>query len=146
MPQSYVKIWIHAIWSTKEKAPYIVPAIENKVIHFLKEQFLFTGCRVSIINVVPDHVHCLFLLNKQKSISAVLKQVKGSSSHFINEQKMLPVQFGWQDGYAAYSVSEHAASRVFKYIKNQKQHHANKSFDAEYDMFLKLYGFNPKGK
>lgn len=144
MPQSYHRIWIHAIWSTKERTPYIVPAVENKIYQFLKEQFIATGCRVSIINGMPDHVHCLFLLSKQQSIAEVIKQVKGSSAHFINQQQILPMRFSWQNGYAAYSVSEKAVKKVFEYIKNQKQHHITKDFEAEYDMFLRYYGFNPK--
>ncbi|MES2558906.1 MAG: transposase [Bacteroidota bacterium] len=93
---------------------------------------------------MPDHVHCLFLLSKQKSISEVIKQVKGSSSHFINEQKMLPLMFAWQNGYAAFPVSEQAISKTYQYIKNQKSRHAEKQFDAEYDMLLRMYGFNPE--
>jgi hypothetical protein len=54
------------------------------------------------------------------------------------------VRFSWQNGYAAYSVSEKAVTKVFEYIKNQKQHHITKDFEAEYDMFLRYYGFNPK--
>jgi REP element-mobilizing transposase RayT len=99
---------------------------------FLKEQFIATGCRVSIINGMPDHVHCLFLLSKQQSIAEVIKQEKGSSAHFINQQQILPVRFSWQNGYAAYSVSEKAVTKVFEYIKNQKQHHITKDFEAEY--------------
>jgi hypothetical protein len=83
---------------------------------------------------MPDHVHCLFLLSKQQSIAEVIKQEKGSSAHFINQQQILPVRFSWQNGYAAYSVSEKAVTKVFEYIKNQKQHHITKDFEAEYDV------------
>lgn len=89
---------------------------------------------------MPDHLHCLFLLSPQKSIAEVIKQIKGSGSHFINQNNLIPEKFAWQTGYAAYSVSESAVDRVFQYIKNQKQHHQKKSFQQEYDEFLKLYG------
>ena len=106
----------------------------------MRNQLIEAGCPVRIINGMPDHVHCLFLLNPQKSISQIIKQVKGSSSHFINGQDLMPEKFAWQTGYAAYSVSKSAIEKVFQYIKNQKQHHAKTIFQQEYEAFLKLYG------
>jgi putative transposase len=142
MPHSFNKIWIHAIWSTKERVPLIHQSIEQKVHQFLAEQLRELGCPVRIINGMPDHVHCLFLLNPQKSITEVIKQIKGSSSHFINQNNLMAEKFSWQTGYAAYSVSQSVLDKVFHYIQNQKQHHQKKSFQQEYDEFLKLYGLN----
>ncbi|MCH5717566.1 transposase [Niabella hibiscisoli] len=90
---------------------------------------------------MPDHVHCLFLLNREKSIAEVIKQIKGSSSHFINQNDFINEKFAWQTGYAAYSVAESALNSVFQYIQNQKNHHQKQSFDNEYLQLLKLYGF-----
>jgi putative transposase len=120
----------------------ILSKSENEIHNYMREQFIEIGCPVRIINGMPDHVHCLFLLNPQKSIADVIKQIKGSSSHHINEQNLIPEKFAWQTGYAAYSVSESAVQKVFEYIRSQKQHHAKKTFQEEYDEFLKLYGFS----
>lgn len=90
---------------------------------------------------MPDHVHCLFLLSPKKSIADVIKQIKGSSSHFINQSHLVPEKFAWQTGYAAYSVSESVVERVFQYIQKQKQHHAEKTFQQEYDESLRIFGF-----
>ncbi len=141
MPHSYNKIWIHAIWSTKERMPLIHHAIEQKVSQFLSDQLRELGCPVRAINGMPDHIHCLFLLSPQKSIADIIKQIKGSSSHYINQDNLIEEKFAWQTGYAAYSVSESVVDKVFRYIQNQKQHHGKKSFQQEYDEFLKLYGF-----
>lgn len=141
MPHSFNKIWIHAVWATKERTPLISPKIENRIYEFMKREFTEIGCPVKIINGMPDHVHCLFLLNAQKSIAEVIKQIKGSTSHFINEQNLIKEKFAWQTGYAAYSISESATNKVFQYIRNQKQHHSKKPFQQEFDEFLKLYGF-----
>ena len=86
-------------------------------------QYVESGCPVRIINGMPDHVHSLFLLNPQKAITDIFKQVKGSTSHWINEQNLIKEKFSWQTGYAAYSVSESVLEKVFQYIANQKQHH-----------------------
>ena len=91
---------------------------------------------------MPDHVHCLFLLSPQKSINDVIKQVKGSTSHDINEKNL--IKFSWQTGYAAYSVSESVVEKVFEYIKNQKRHHAKITFQQEYDEFLRLCGLQDR--
>lgn len=93
---------------------------------------------------MPDHIHCLFLLSPQKSIAEVIKQIKGSSSYFINQNNLIAEKFAWQTGYAAYSVSESIIGKVFEYIKNQKSHHQKKTFQKEYDEFIKLYGIETK--
>ena len=141
MPHSFNKIWIHAIWATKNRDNLINPSIENKVYSFLKNQLKEMGCPVRIINGMPDHVHCLFLLNPQKGISEVIKQLKGSSSHYINQNNLIVGKFSWQTGYASFSVSESTCEKVYQYIRNQKGHHNRKSFEQEYEEFLRLYGF-----
>ncbi len=113
--------------------------IEHGVYQFIRDQLQELGCSVSIINGMPDHIHCLFLLNPQKSIAEVIKQIKGSSSHFINQNNLVSEKFSWQTGYAGYSVSESVVERVNQYIKNQKEHHQKKTFLQEYDEFIKLY-------
>ena len=145
MPHSFNKIWIHAIWATKERQPFIHLSVENKIHQFINEQLRELGCPVRIINGMPDHIHCLFLLSPQKSIAEVIKQIKGSSSHYINQNNLIDEKFAWQTGYAAYSVSESVVDKVFQYIKNQKQHHEKKTFQQEYDGFIRSYGLNPEG-
>jgi len=142
MPHSYNKIWIHAIWATNERLPLIHSTVDQKIYQFISEQLREQGCPVRIINGMPDHIHCLFLLCPQKSIADVIKQIKGSSSHHINQNNLVSEKFAWQTGYAAYSVSESAVDKVFQYIQNQKQHHGKKTFQQEYDEFIKLYGLN----
>jgi len=142
MSHSFNKIWIHIIWSTKDRVPLIERKIESQVYEFIHCQFIEMGCPVKIINGMPDHMHCLILLNPVKSIADIVKQVKGSTAHFINKQNLIINKFSWQTGYAAFSVSESVLKKVHEYIKNQKQHHLKRIFKQEYDEFLKLYGFD----
>lgn len=141
MSHSYNKIWIHLIFSTKLRAQLIHPAIEKHIYAFIEGQLRDMGCPVRIINGMPDHVHALFLLNPQKSMAEVVKQVKGSSSHFVNQSNLLSEKFAWQIGYAAFAVSESVLEKVVRYIKNQKEHHKKTTFTQEYEGFLKLHGF-----
>ena len=93
-----------------------------------------------IINGIADHVHFLFLLSPKKAIAETIKQVKGATSHWVNEQEPVVEKFYWQQtGYAAYSVNESQLDKVFQYIKNQRQHHAKRTFQQEYDEIIKLY-------
>ena len=140
MSHSFGKIWIHSIWSTKERVPLIEPSKENIVYDLMKNEFIDQGCHVEIINGMPDHVHSLFLLNLRKAVSDVIKQVKGSSSNEINGQNIIKYKFSWQTGFAAYSVSESSLEKVFQYIKNQKQHHRKISFEKEYENLIRLHG------
>ena len=93
MSHSFGKIWIHSIWSTKERVPLIDLAKEHIIYELMKNEFLDQGCRVQIINGMPDHVHSLFLLNLKKAVSDVIKQVKGNSSHEINRQNVIKYKF-----------------------------------------------------
>ncbi len=88
---------------------------------------------------MPDHVHCLFLLNPKKSVSEVIKQVKGHSSHMINQHDLLNQKFAWQVGYGAFSVSKSNIKKVYQYIKNQKFKHRDKSLQDELESFRKLH-------
>ncbi len=122
--------------------PLIHSNVEHKIHQFISAQLREQGCPVRIINGMPDHIHCLFLLSPKKSIADVVKQIKGSCSHFVNQHNLIAEKFAWQTGYAAFSVSESVVEKVYQYIKNQKQHHAKKTFRQEYDDFLKLYGLS----
>lgn len=139
MSHSYYKIWIHAVWATKERYPFIRPEIESQIYSFLANQFKEAGCPIRIINGMPDHIHCLFLLNSKLSLSEIIKQIKGSSSHFINKENLIKEKFSWQTGYSAFSVSESAVDKVHKYITNQKPHHQKQTFHSEYEEFLELH-------
>jgi putative transposase len=145
MSHSLNRIWVHAIWSTKRRYPFIMPAIENRVHNYMKEQFDESGCPVRIINGMPEHVHSLFLLGPQCTVAGTIKQVKGSTSHWINEEDLIPGRFAWQTGYAAYSVSESLLKKVYNYIANQKRHHQKKTFLEEHEEFNKLHGLHPNG-
>lgn len=139
MPQSYTRIWIHAVWGTKHRLPFISNKVEGVIHDFIREQFRMQGCPVRIVNGTPDHVHSMFLLSPIKSLSDIIKQVKGSSSHFINDSELLTEKFGWQNGYGAFSVSDSAVDKVYRYIKNQKQHHRIETYEQEFEDLFTFY-------
>ena len=140
MSHSFYKMWIHAVWATKERTPLISTTIEKQVYDYMYVEFAALNCKAQIINGMPDHIHCLFQLSPNIAVEKIIKQVKGSTSHFINHHGLIPEKFSWQTGYAAFSVSESQKSRVQQYIENQKAHHTKKTGLQEYEEFIRLYG------
>ena len=140
MPHSYNRIWIHSIFATKKRAPLIKEAVEKDIHQHLREQLIEIGCPVRVINGMPEHVHLLFQQNPRMAISDILKQIKGNTSHWINKEDLIEEKFAWQTGYAAYSVSDSQIENVARYIINQKEHHARKSFMQEFEDLVSLHG------
>lgn len=140
MSHSKTKIWIHAVFSTKNRQPLIQKTVRDFLYRHIRQELTDADCIVDSINGIEDHVHILFLLQPQLAVSAVMKQIKGSSSHHINGLNIIPDKFAWQTGYGAFSVSESQVERVRQYIANQEQHHQKMTFSEEYQRFMKQYG------
>jgi putative transposase len=87
-----------------------------------------------------DHTHALIDLPTNKCVEDVIQLFKGRSSHWINEQKLVPGRFAWGKGYGAFSVSHSDVTRVANYIARQEQHHKKYSYSQEYELFVKRYG------
>jgi putative transposase len=139
MPHSFFRIWLHLVFSTKDRELLIHLDREEIIYNFIESQLNAMDCPVKIINGVADHLHILYLQNPHKTISETIKQIKGSSSHWINQNKLIKGPFAWQSGYGVFSVSESQKEKVIMYITNQKEHHKKKTFLEEYDEFLKHY-------
>jgi putative transposase len=139
MTRSFTSIWTHALWSTKDNLQLIQPNIEAIIYSYLALEFSEIECPVRIINGMPDHVHCLFLSNPRLSLCDIMKQVKGSSSHRINEENLTVEKFSWQRGFVACSVSESLVEQTYQHILNQKDYHKNISFQTELSEFIQLH-------
>jgi len=136
MAHSLIRVYVHAVWATKFRSPILNSSIESQVYDVMYQKFEQVGCSKILINGMPDHVHCLFLLNAEKSLAEVIGYVKGSSTFYINQNNLTPEKFSWQTGYAAFSVSPFFVRTVRRYIQNQKTHHKKKSFQEEFDVLL----------
>ena len=91
---------------------------------------------VFAINGVEDHVHILIALQPDQSISALMKEIKGSSSKWINDNRKTATRFSWQEGFGAFSHSTDKIPAVVQYINDQEKHHAKKTFSQEYQQML----------
>ena len=140
LSHSLTKIWIHGIFGTKERAPLIKAEFEKELYKHLTDKLeADLDCKVRIINGMTEHVHVLFMLSSKFSIENVFKNVKGESSHWINQSNFTIRKFAWQTGYAAFSVSESKVGHVERYIRNQKEHHKKMSYAEEIELLMKKY-------
>ena len=142
MSQSLSKIYIHLIFHIKTTSPHICEDDLARIHAYIGQLVNTTGCSVIQTGGTGDHVHILFLLFKNESISHVVEEVKRNSSRWIKSTNARYERFEWQGGYGAFSVSQSVVNKTLEYIKNQKAHHAKHSFQDEYIGFLKLYGIN----
>jgi REP element-mobilizing transposase RayT len=138
---AFVKIWVHAVWGTKNREPILEKTILESVCKHIKENGKLKGIFIDSINGYFDHLHCLMLLNADTSISKQMQLIKGESSFWINKNKIIKRQFEWADEYFASSVSEDKLDIVRAYIMKQQDHHKNVTFKDEYEKFLKYFGF-----
>ncbi|MDW7691219.1 IS200/IS605 family transposase [Flammeovirgaceae bacterium SG7u.111] len=139
---SFIKVYVHFVWSTKNRMPLLTNNIRQDVFKHIKENAQTKNIFIDFINGFTDHVHCLVSLNDDISIRKTATLIKGESSHWINKQKLTKTKFQWQDEYLAIGVDDEKLPIVRKYIANQEEHHKNVTFAQEYDQFIRRYGFD----
>jgi len=137
----FIKIWIHLIFSTKNRAHIVNKELKHKLLAHIRENAISKNIYLDSVNCVSDHIHMLVSLKGEQCISKVTMLLKGESSFWVNNNKLSKVKFEWQDEFIAVSIGESAVTKVRKYIANQEEHHKAKTFAEEYDEFIKVYGF-----
>jgi len=141
---SYSRCWIHLIWGTLNREKILHQEARVRVSKFLADYSASKDIYMKINYVNADHVHVLIDLPTHLSIEEVAKLLKGSSSHWINKNRVIAQRFSWGRGYGAFSVSQSMVSTLSKYIAGQEEHHRQKSFVEEYEGFIKAYGLQIK--
>ena len=131
---SYVKIILHCVWSTKNRQPLLSDRGQRETLfaHICanaKEK----GIWVSLVGGYVDHLHLILYLGKDQIPSKILQLIKGEASHWFN-----------QDDYFTVSIGESQLTAVSNYILNQEEHHRHKSFQEEYEEFMRVYKFKKK--
>ena len=139
MPQSLAKIYIHAIFSTKNREPVLADEWRDELFHVLGGAANNLGCQSMIVGGVADHVHMLFQLGRTITIADAVGKIKSTSSSWVNQMQKLAMPFHWQGGYAAFSVSQSNVEAVREYIRRQPEHHAKQSFQDELREWLRRY-------
>jgi putative transposase len=140
MANTYTSLHYHVIFSTKNRERWLVPDIEQRVWEFIGG--IARKHRMIALQVggVDDHIHALVTAPPTIAPCQIAQFLKGDSSKWIHEEFSALRNFGWQDGYGAFTVSKSNIPEVIKYIQNQRAHHRQKTFQEEYLEFLHANG------
>ncbi len=141
MPQSLVQIYVHLVFSTKHRQPFLRdPTLRERVHAYLvgicknqKSPSLVTGG-------TEDHVHILCRLAKTLEVATLIRELKRDSSKWIKTENNRFAGFHWQEGYGAFSVSPSHVDTLKRYITNQSEHHKRETFQEEFRRICWKYG------
>jgi REP-associated tyrosine transposase len=138
MPQSLVQIYVHIVFSTKNRKPFLRDAdLRDRAHRYLAGIFNSLDSPAVIVGGVEDHVHILCRLGKTIAIADMVRDVKRDSSKWIKDQQ---TDFHWQRGYGAFSISPSHVATITEYIKNQSKHHRTETFQDEFRRICRKYG------
>ncbi|MDW7692852.1 IS200/IS605 family transposase [Flammeovirgaceae bacterium SG7u.111] len=138
-PGTYSQLIIQLIFAVKNRNGLLRKPHRDTLYPYMATHLNNKGHKCILINGMPDHIHILLGLNPKHAISDTVRDLKRSSSLFINEQKWFVGKFSWQEGYGAFSYSKSDLDKVYQYILNQEEHHKKFSFKQEYIGFLKKF-------
>jgi REP element-mobilizing transposase RayT len=138
-PGSFTQIYIQLVFSPKHRELLLFDIIRPRIFEYLSGIVTNLGHKSIIINGMEDHVHIFLGLNPKISVSETVKELKRSSSILINEKRLVPGKFEWQEGYGGFSYGHSQIEKVYTYIQEQEIHHRKRSFKEEYLEFLIRY-------
>jgi putative transposase len=141
MPQSLSAVYIHLVFSTKERRPFLRDLDVRLALHdYLGGISKTMDCPPLLIGGVEDHVHMLARFSRTITQAEWVKELKRVSSLWLKEQDQRYADFHWQGGYACFSVSQSNLDRVKAYITNQERHHHKISFQDELRALFRKHG------
>ena len=139
MANTYTQIHIQAVFSVQHRTCIITKLWKDELYKYITGIIQTNRHKVLAINGMPDHIHIFFGMRPTQSLSDLMQDIKGGSSEWINKKKIIQGRFSWQEGYGAFSYSKSNVDNVIAYIKNQENHHRNKTFIEEYNEFLEKF-------
>jgi REP element-mobilizing transposase RayT len=139
MANTYSQLYIHLVFAVEHRDRLIHSSFKDELMKYITGTVKKKGNKLLAVNTMADHIHIFLGLNPKNAISDLVKDVKVSSTDFINEKKWVKGKFHWQEGYGAFSYSHSQIDKVVKYIINQEKHHRKTSFKDEYIKMLKTF-------
>ena len=142
MSQSLSQIYLHIVFSTKHRHPFLDDRVDNELYAYIGASIKrLDGIPLSI-NGVSDHIHILTTFPRTITVADFVQDIKANSSRWLKTKGEQYQNFGWQNGYGVFSVSSSKKQVVANYITRQKEHHKKTNFKSEFLQFLEKYGVN----
>jgi len=138
-PGVYSQVYLHFVFSPRGREAPLREEIQEELYSYISKIITNKNHKSININGMPDHIHILIGFNQTTTISDLVRDIKRSSSLYINENKLVGSKFQWQEGYGVFSYSRSQLGKIYDYIENQKIHHRKKNFQLEYREFLKKF-------
>jgi len=135
-PGTFTQMYVQLVFAVHKKENILLQNIRPRIYQYISGIISGMKHKSIIVNGVSDHIHILIGLNPSVSVSDTVHDIKRSSSLFINENKLVPGHFLWQEGYGGFTYSRSQIEKVYRYIQNQETHHAKNSFRDEYMSIL----------
>src|SRR5438874_10688814 len=140
MANTFTSLHYHVVFSTKRREPWIRSEIEQRVWAYLGGIARENQMKALLVGGIENHVHLLLGVPPVLAVSKAVQLLKGGSSGWVKENFPGLRGFGWQDGYAAFTVSQSQVPEVESYIGKQREHHRVKTFEEEYRAMLDRHG------
>jgi REP element-mobilizing transposase RayT len=139
MPQSFVCMNCHLVFSTENRVPLIEPDLAPRFYGYMGGIVDNMGGKLTAAGGMPDHVHLIVSLGRTMSTADTVRTVKTNSSKWIHETFPSMGRFAWQTGYGAFAVSYSNVGQVKRYIDNQQEHHRARTFQEEFRALLEKH-------
>ncbi|TAG18266.1 MAG: IS200/IS605 family transposase [Cytophagia bacterium] len=136
---TYSQIYIQIVFAVKHRHALIDFSWDERLYQFITGVVQNKEQKMIAINGMPDHIHIFIGMKPSCCLSDLVREIKKSSNHFINENHLSASKFEWQNGFGAFSYSHSHIDNVAKYVLNQKQHHQKRTFKEEYIGFLERF-------
>ena|SRR5687767_12809806 len=139
MSNTFSKIYIQTVFAVKYRQALIASSWEDELQKYITGIVQKQGQKMIALNGTADHVHLLIGMKPNCDLSILMREVKRSSTQFVQEKKFTRHKFQWQGGFGAFSYEEESLDRVINYIHNQKEHHKKQTFKDEYCALLQKF-------
>ena len=138
MREPYTQLYVHMVWATWDRQPFITPELEPRIYALIAEKCRELKCVPIAIGGIEEHVHLLTRFHTTVPIATLVKETKGSSSHLVTHIIQPGSLFKWQGAYGAFTIRKSEVPTVKSYILNQKQHHAGNALLPELEEVFML--------
>ncbi|MBS1512544.1 MAG: IS200/IS605 family transposase [Bacteroidetes bacterium] len=139
MSNTYTQIHLHLVFTVQNRLSLIDESWSERLYQYISGIVRKNTHKTIAINGMPDHVHLVIGMRPVQSLSDLMQDIKMQSSKWINENKLVPGKFRWQEGYGAFSYNKSSLPNLIRYVNNQKEHHRKKTFLEEYRAFLEAF-------
>jgi REP element-mobilizing transposase RayT len=138
-PGTFTQMYVQLVFAVKNRDAVLTKNFRTRVFEYISGIITNLKHKSIIVNGTSNHVHILIGLNPSVSISDTVHDIKRSSSLFINNEKLCPGKFSWQEGYGGFTYSRSQIADIYGYIENQESHHKKRTFREEYIDILTTY-------